>query len=240
MGRRFHGFVAMAGPWSFRDLFRRSLERSLGRSFGVFAGVLLAGTPALSGCAGAGTSPKYLEGGAEIGLQRGSGWSTLTVKPPHVVGPRGNLNLQDGVISGRIDGRTLRLEVDENSVQGIGPMGQVAVEVSESPTQWEASGMWNGSRVRLEVSDEGIQGTIAVHNGGTVARVQNCQYKLNRVDPASGARIGSSICNGMPAQTRMEVPAAASRYLTRTELMVVLMTLISVPPPTINEMYGRI
>lgn len=192
------------------------------------------GSRAAGGQGGGPSGLKELEGGVELGLRRGSAWSTLTVRPPHVIGPRVNLEIRKGVIAGSIDGRGANLKLDGTSIHGTGPMGSVAVEIADAADKTEIDGTWNGSRVHFTVSPESLKGTISIYQGRRFDQVFRCQYVLDRVEQ-DGARTGTSICNGLPEETRIEVPAKVQAWLTRTELVVVLLALLSSPPYTSFE-----
>lgn len=184
----------------------------------------------LAGCAAAEPLPAT-RGGIELGLRRGAAWSTVTVKPPYAIGPRVNLHIGKGVFSGEIDGGAVNLRVDDQGVEGTGPAGSVAVDIEEQLDKLVIEGSWNGSRLHLEVTPGSMRGTIAVGAGGRLENVASCQYVLDRVD-TSGARLGTSICGGMPVDTRLEIPGALQKWLTRPEMVVVLLALLSAPPMT--------
>jgi hypothetical protein len=205
----------------------------------IWCGLLLA---ALAGCRGAQPLPE-LEGGAEMALRRGAAWSTLKVRPPYAIGPRVNLHFyKKGQVSGNIDAGTimdgrlssLNLTIDEQGIQGSGPYGSVAVDVEEGPETLAFECTWNGSRVTF---NDSFSGTIPIRRFGrtdTVAGVTSCQYVLDRTT-TDGAREGTSICSGLPEQTRLEIPRQVHAFLTRKELVVVLLALLSTPPSTSLE-----
>jgi hypothetical protein len=191
--------------------------------------------PALLGaCAGAtqgqGALPE-LEGGAELGLRRGAAWSTATVKPPYVIGPRMNLHLNHNIFGGAIDGMPVNLRVEPDGISGNGPSGPVSIDIESAPDKLVFEGTWNGSRAHFEVTDQAFKGSLAVYRGRQVGSEAYCQYVLDRVE-ADGARAGTSICAGLPEETRLEVPGQVYKWLTRPELVVVLLALLSSPPIT--------
>lgn len=205
--------------------------RSAGSSLAA-AALLLAGAAA-GACKTAEGLPE-VQGGVELGLRRGAGWSTLTVKPPYVIGPRVNLQLKRGAFSGTIDGRAVSLQIDATGVRGMGPVGQVAFEIEEGPDRLVVGGTWNGSRVHFEITSEALRGTIAVSQSPRFTEVVNCQYVLDKVQ-RDGSRSGMSICAGLPEDTLIEIPPAVQGWLTRQELVVVLLALLSAPPITSME-----
>jgi hypothetical protein len=70
------------------------------------------------------------------------------------------------------------------------------------------------------------------------ARDSSCQYVLDHRE-ADGGLSGTSICAGMPQQTRLEVPAIADALLTRAELVTVLVAFLSAPPVASSEPFPR-
>jgi hypothetical protein len=195
--------------------------------------VPVSGSVFILGCAQAQPLPE-LAGGVEVGLRRGATWSTLTVRPPYVIGPRANLHLDKGTFTGAIDGRPVRIHVEPDGISGSGPTGPVAVDIKEGPDQTVMEGTWNGSRVHFEFTPESVKGSLAVFRGRSVGSEFYCQYVLDRTDP-NGGRAGTSICGGLPEETLLEVPAQVIKWLTRPELTVVLLALFSSPPYTTLE-----
>lgn len=206
----------------------------------------------VSGCRGA-QPIRELEGGAEMGLRRGAAWSTLKVRPPYAIGPRVNLHFKKGSVTGTIDGGLfmdsrqggVNLTINEEGIQGHGPFGDVAVDLEEGPDLLKFEGSWNGSRVSFTITNQSVRGTIAIRRVGRIdpvtgrpspglTDVTTCQYVLDRVT-AEGAREGTSICSGLPEETRLEVPRQVDAWLTRKELVVVLLALFSTPPATSIE-----
>jgi hypothetical protein len=211
----------------------------------------------VAGCAGDGTRSDA----PQIGLARGSKWSLLSLQLPYLNGPFFNLILRDHVLSGWIGGDSapagaLRVHIADEGADGFGPAGPVALEISTTTDQLVADGSWNGARLRLVFTAEGIRGTIADNARPgfrsplervpgmrplsrttaamptamePAARDSSCQYVLDRHD-RDGALLGDSICAGMPQRTRLEVPAIATRLLSQPELVTVLVAVLSAPP----------
>jgi hypothetical protein len=176
-------------------------------------------------------------GGVEVGLRRGAAWSTLSIKPPYVIGPRVNLHLKKDLFTGSIDGRPVNLHVESDGIQGTGPVGPVAIDITDGPDKLVFEGSWNGQRAHFEVTPDSLRGSLPIFAGRAVSSAFYCQYVLDRVT-ADGARVGTSICNGLPEETRLEVPRPVLGWLTRPELVVVLLALFSSPPFTSLETNG--
>jgi hypothetical protein len=206
----------------------------------------------LSGCRGFQPMPE-LEGGAELALRRGAAWSTLKVRPPYAIGSRVNLHFKRGQVSGNIDGGAImdarvggvNLTINDEGIQGSGPYGDVAVDVEDGVDTLNFEGTWNGSRVNFTITTLLLKGTIPIRRVGRVDPITGrvsaglsdattCQYVLDRIT-ADGAREGTSICGGLPEETRLEIPRQVHAWLTRKELVVVLLALLSTPPQTSLE-----
>jgi hypothetical protein len=212
--------------------------------------------------AGACDGTRALRGDApQIGLARGSHWSVVSLRPPHLNGPFFQLTLRQHVLTGWISGDSapggaLRVQIEEDGASGHGPLGPVAMDIAEDSDEVVADGTWNGSRVHLAFSSQGVQGTVAdnalpgvrspfEHVPGMLpqsrgaalmaqameppARNSSCQYVLDGHD-RDGAILGTSICDGLPMPTRLEVPVAAGALFTRAELVTVLVAVLSAPP----------
>lgn len=217
-------------------------------AFGVLTMALAAG----GGCRAVEPLPE-IQGGAELALRRGAAWATIKVRPPYAIGPRVNLKFSKNKVSGQLDSGvtdrrsgssfrgSLSLTLTEEGIQGSGPFGGVAVDVAEAPEVLEFEGTWNGSRVTFKITADSVKGTVPIHSFGdaaSLASVASCQYVLDKVTP-DGAREGVSICGGMPEQTRLEVPRQVDAWLTRKELVVVLLALLSTPPTSSHEQRYR-
>lgn len=191
---------------------------------------------AFTACANPNLGLQELRGGIEMGVRRGAAWTTLTVKPPLVIGPRTNLSLKKSVFSGSIEGRPVKLYVEKDGIHGQGPFGNVNVDIYDGPDSMTIEGTWNDNRVHFKVTAESFRGMIAVwnDNAGLIRSSETCQYVLDKVD-GDGSRMGISTCFGMPEDTRIEVPGPVQDWLTRQELTVVLLALLSSPPTTVQE-----
>jgi hypothetical protein len=221
----------------------------------------------LGACSETGSSVRGADDTPQIGLQRGGHWSVLTIRPPHLNGPQFNLLLKDHVLSGSISGGTapggnLHVSIADDGADGHGPLGPVSMDFVSNEDSTVAEGMWNGHRVHIVFRRESVRGTIAdnsdamtkgdpeqgrlfrsrITGGGSTmldpaARNSTCEYFLTEVT-SEGALTGGSICSGMPQPTRLEVPKMANAYLTRPELVTVLVAVLSSPPVVASEELG--
>jgi hypothetical protein len=212
----------------------RSINRALA-TLGLTVGFAI-GTGCAGPNAGSNLGLQELKGGIEMGVRRGAAWTTLTVKPPYIIGPRTNLSLKNSVFSGTVDGRSVKLVVDGSGIHGHGPYGNVNVDIYDQSDAMTIEGSWNDSRVHFKITAESFRGVLAVwnDNSGSLRNAETCQYVLDKVDQ-DGSRMGISTCTGLPEDTRIEIPAAVQSWLTRQELTVVLLSLLSSPPTTGSE-----
>jgi hypothetical protein len=178
----------------------------------------------LGGCAG----PQVAERGrVEVALARSGRWTTFTVQAGRVFGASGSMELRGDKITGRLDGTPIRLEVGPRETTGSAG-GQVAFDVDESEGKTEISGVWNDERLHFEITPESLRGTI------TGAALGHCQYVLDRVE-LDGTRVGTSICAGMPADTRLDFPGPIEKLLGKSQRVALLLLLLASPPATSTE-----
>jgi hypothetical protein len=215
-----------------RNSMRMSPPRSLRISLLLAAAVIAAA----AGCRGAMQPLPELAGGVEVGLRRGASWSTLSVKPPYVIGPRVTLHLKKDVFTGTIDGSPVNLQVEADGIKGQGPAGQVSIDINDSPDKLVIEGSWNGQRAHFEITTDALRGSLAIYSSRRLGTSFYCQYVLDRTE--QDARLGTSICNGLPEETRLEIPRPVLAFLTKPELVVVMLTLLSSPPFTSLETNG--
>jgi hypothetical protein len=230
----------------------------------AWCGVVLA--VGLAACSETGSSLRGAEDTPQIGLQRGGRWSVLTIRPPHLTGPQFNLLLKDHVLTGSISGGTapggnVHVAIADDGADGHGPLGPVSMDFVSSEDSTVAEGTWNGHRVHIVFRRESVKGTIADNSDSNVkgdpdrrirsrtgnpigqsllepaAANSSCEYFLTEISP-DGALTGGSICSGMPQPTRLEVPKLANAYLTRPELVTVLVAVLSSPPIVVAEELG--
>jgi hypothetical protein len=196
----------------------------------VFA-VAVLGAGLHAGCRAFEPLPE-LHGGVELGLRRGPRWSHVTVRPPYVIGPRDNLRIRKGKLQGSLDSNLVYIETDRDGATGS--IGQKAIElaIENGPDELTVWGNWRYGPVHLHITPERFEASIAT--GGLdryplTASVRFCQYVLDQTTE-DGARTGTSICEGMPQDTRLEVPAQLYSWLTHSELTVLLLSMLSAPP----------
>jgi hypothetical protein len=178
-----------------------------------------------------------------ITLLRGVTGSTLTMRPPHLSGRDFSLTLRNKILFGWVSpagaggGGALRVHVDADGAEGVGPHGSIGMDIVTDEAATVADGLWDGQRVHMSFALDGVNGTVADVREtrargprvGQLGASGSCQYVLDRQTP-EGALEGFSICAGMPQRTRLEVPGVATALLSRSELVTVLLTMLSTPP----------
>jgi hypothetical protein len=175
--------------------------------------------------------------------------------------------LSGSISGGGAPGGNIHVSIAEDGAEGHGPLGPVSMEFITTEDSTTAEGMWNGHRVHLVFARDSVKGTVADNSDiltrgdpdatqgspawrsvrarnpsaanmiDPLATNSSCEYFLTETTP-EGALTGGSICSGMPQQTRLEVPHVAQSYLTRPELVTVLVAVLSSPPQVVSEETG--
>jgi hypothetical protein len=179
-----------------------------------------------------------------------------------------NSVLTGAISGGTAPAGTLRVNIKPDGAEGFGPLGPVSLDFFSDESTTTAEGTWNGGRVHLVFSRDSLKGTVAsnsffyskTHAAGTSGMESfrnprlrafgrsadhidplpsdvSCEYYLDQLT-ADGALNGGSTCAGMPQQTRLEVPRIAQAWMTRAELVTVLVAVLSSPPLVVAEDYG--
>jgi len=177
-----------------------------------------------------------------------------------------NSVLTGAISGGDAPGGVLRVSIKEDGAEGYGPLGPVSLDFSSDEVSTTAEGMWNGGRVHLVFTQDSLKGTVTTnsffssksnpaddHNmdmrrmgsfGQRSADLMDplpidvsCEYFLDHLS-SDGALKGGSTCSGMPQPTRLEVPKVAQAWLTRAELVTILVAVLSSPPIAVSEQYG--
>ena len=178
-----------------------------------------------------------------------------------------NSVLTGAVSGGTAPGGVMRVSIKDDGAEGYGPLGPVSLDYTSDEISTTAEGTWNGGRVHLVFTQDSLKGTVATNSfffsksnpgsegsmemrrrGGAFGNAaadsfdplpidMSCEYVLDQVGTDGGLN-GNSICAGMPQPTRLEVPKIAQAWLTRSELVTVLVAVLSSPPIAVAEQYG--
>jgi hypothetical protein len=206
----------------------------------------------ITGCLGPRAARPFGDG-PHIALGRGGHWSVLKVRPPHISGPHFQLVLRHGNLTGTISSETapggaLSVRITDDGASGFGAHGPVSLDFASDGQATIAQGFWNGQRVHLELRAGSLSATVAdnsargdgVHRRLTrtpphagrlepAARDTECSYQLDRA-PRPGALQGASTCEGLPQATDLEISPRVTALLKRSELLTVLVAVLSAPP----------
>ena len=192
----------------------------------LMAAVIVIGVAAMAGCSTL-EPPAEVAGGVTMELRRGSSWRTLTVKPPFVRGYTAMLRLKDGALRGRLGAARLDLELRDGSIESR-DRSPIEVEILDEGHGLILEGRWLGRPIRLHVGELGVRGSLWTLGGGF------CDFQLNEISP-DGVLEGFSSCGGMPEETLVEVPPVLEKWLTRTEVVSLVLALLSSAPRTERE-----
>jgi hypothetical protein len=187
----------------------------------------------LAGCAPRGERPfaplPEVQGGPEIAIRRGPDMGmNLRVRPPHAVGPYSNMIIRKGRISGIHCGGGFDITAEEDRIHGRGPGGgTVEMQVWGDDNEINAEGLWNGAYGHLEATNDSLKVSLAMGptrvERGRVLHARYRSYSFHK--GANGLFTGTPMVNGTPQWIALDVPERVRAYLTRPELLAILMTL---------------
>ena len=87
--------------------------------------------------------------------------SRLLDDPPALVGPGVNLVVQDGVLSGELQGHSFSATSARSHAEGNGPAGKVSLDWTiKSDGTLAVAGVWNGKNVDLEFGPASVTGRV--------------------------------------------------------------------------------
>src|SRR5206468_9178526 len=85
----------------------------------------------------------------------------LKADPPGLVGPGVSLVVQDGVLSGDLQGHAVNVNVGGTRAEGTGPGGKVSLEWTRgSDGTLAVRGVWNDHKVSLDFGPRSITGHV--------------------------------------------------------------------------------
>ena len=172
-----------------------------------------------------------VQGGAEISIRRGPDMGiSLKVKPPYAVGPFSSMTIRKGRISGVHCGGGFAVTATPDRITGHGPGGgTVEMEVWGDESELNAEGLWNGAYGRLEATPYKLRVSLAMGPsrvvGGRVRHARYRSYLFHR--GADGLFISTQTGNLRHPSLALDVSDRARAYLTREELLAILLTLFA-------------
>jgi hypothetical protein len=154
---------------------------------------------------------------------------SLKVDPPALVGPGVNLVVQDGVLSGELQGHAIKVTITGNHAEGTGPGGRVSLDwVSNSNGSLAVKGVWNDHKVDLAFAERGITGRLIQSVTPTGEGVKSCRFDINQVSKGSNLS-GLSECLGYSEPVRYSVLPAMNAELTNPEVALLLIAFFESP-----------
>lgn len=160
--------------------------------------------------------------------QSGSVDLKLMADPPALVGPGVNLTVQDGVLSGELQGHAFNATVTGNHAEGTGPAGKISLDWSTGGDGILAvKGLWNGKKVDLEFGESSITGRLMQSVTPTSTGIKSCRFDI---ESKKGGNInGLSECLGYSEPVRYVIQPVASAELTNPAVAMLFIAFFSSP-----------
>jgi hypothetical protein len=152
----------------------------------------------------------------------------LMMDPPGLVGPGVNLVVQDGVLSGEVQGHAVSVDVGGTRAEGTAPGGKVSVEWSRGRDGTLAMrGVWNDHKVNLDFGSSSITGRLIQSVTPTGDGVKSCRFDINQTKGANLS--GLSECLGYSEPVRYSIQPAARAELNTPEVALLLIAFFESP-----------
>jgi len=153
----------------------------------------------------------------------------LMVDPPALVGPGVNLVVQNGVLSGELQGHAINVNVGGTRAEGTGPVGKVSLEwTRDSNGTLAMRGVWNNHKVDLAFGSRSINGRLMQSVTPTGPGVKSCHFDINAV--AKGANLSGLVeCLGYSEPVRYSIQPVAEADLTSPEVALLLVAFFESP-----------
>jgi hypothetical protein len=176
-----------------------------------------------------------LPDGSEIAVRGpGSRVVLLAVRPPYAVGPSSHMVIKNGRISGQHRGGAFVLQTSPGSISGSGPGGAVEMDVWGDDYQLNAEGSWNGTVGRFRLDPEGLRISAASGPSQMVCgRYQGARYFSARYRRTNAGFVQTQGPYPLQPHT-LEIGPRLVTYLSREEIIAVLMTVLSGPSSSRN------
>jgi hypothetical protein len=148
---------------------------------------------------------------------------------PALVGQGADLAINNGVLSGRLEGGAYHVTITPDQAVGSGPMGRVDVHIKRTPSGHEMAGLWNGGKVHFFVGEDGARGELLKQISGEDRGYESCFYDIEKRGNGPGYT-GLSECLGA-APLRFEVRPQLSTELSEEQTAILLLAYFAAPPP---------
>jgi hypothetical protein len=152
----------------------------------------------------------------------------LVADPPGLVGPGVNLVVQDGVLSGELQGHAVNVNVGGSRAEGTAPGGKVSLEwTKDAAGTLAVRGVWNDHKVNLDFRANSITGRLMQSVTPTGDGVKSCRFHINQ---EKGANLsGLSECLGYSEPVRYSIQPAAQAELNNPEVALLLIAFFESP-----------
>ena len=149
--------------------------------------------------------------------------------PPGLVGPGVSLVVQQGVLSGELQGRPVNVNITANHAEGTGPGGKVLLDwTTNSDGSLAMRGVWNDHKVNLDFGARGITGRLMQSTTPTGQGVKSCHFDINEI--AKGATLsGLSECLGYSEPVRYSIQPARNAELNNPDVALLLVAFFESP-----------
>lgn len=160
--------------------------------------------------------------------QMGSVDLRLMSDPPALVGPGVNLSVQDGALTGDLQGHAYNATIQGSHAEGNGPGGKISLDWTRRDDGTLAvKGVWNGKKVDLEFGESSITGRLMQSVTPTGTAVKSCRFDI---EAKKGANInGLSECLGYSEPVRYVIQPVASAELTNPAVAMLFIAFFSTP-----------
>jgi hypothetical protein len=161
--------------------------------------------------------------------QAGQNELHLKSDPPGLVGPGVDLVVNDGRLTGELQGHAVDVTMGGTHAEGTGPGGRVSLDWTRAAGGGLlVSGVWNAHKVNLLFSASSISGRLMQSVTPTGSGVKSCRFDINQV--SKGATLsGLSECLGYSEPVRYSIQPASTSELTSPDVALLLIAFFESP-----------
>jgi hypothetical protein len=153
----------------------------------------------------------------------------LMADPPALIGPGVNLLVEDGALSGELQGHPFSATITGDHAEGSGPAGKVSLDFTrQNDGSLAVKGVWNGKKVDLEFGPRSINGRLLQSVTPTSTGIKSCRFDIEQAGRGSTIN-GLSECLGYSEPVRYVIQPAQNTELTNPEVALLLIAFFSSP-----------
>jgi hypothetical protein len=156
--------------------------------------------------------------------------SAIDESPPKLVGREANLEIDNGVLHGRLEGGAYNVSITPVSAKGTGPMGAIDVRIKPVARGYDVAGLWNGGHVHFVVGDQRTRGHLLKQISSEDRGYESCRFDLEKLRNRAGYS-GIEDCLGEESPIRYEVTPNLAGEMTREQTAILLLAYFAAPPP---------